>query len=226
MTTPPLPESPCVRVRMSSGLDAISSGGNRFYLSYSGAAPTGANCTTLAGDIESAWVTNLAPLINEDDGLQEVDVLDIASDSGLSGQWTGNEGGTRSGTPLPVQCCTNIEFGIARRYRGGKPRMYLFGGVAADLQSPNAWSTTFVDEVNTGIAAFFAEIAGLSIGAMGTLAHVNLSYYSSFKNMENSSGRMRAVPQYKTAATLDTITGYSTKVTIGSQKRRRTSTTP
>ena len=93
--------------------------GNRFYLSYSGSAPSGANCTTLAGDIASQWSSHLAPLVNTSMILNEVDVLDIATDSGLSGQWTGSDAGTRTGSPVAVQVCTDIEFGIARRYRGG-----------------------------------------------------------------------------------------------------------
>jgi hypothetical protein len=80
--------------------------------------------------------------------------------------------------------------------------------------------------VNSGVAAFFSEIEGLSVGSMGTLQHVNLSYYKGFTNITNSSGRERAVPTYRTVATHDNVTGYSAKAIIGSQRRRRTSTSP
>jgi len=226
LTTPPLPASPCVRVRLIYNEGVGGEGGNRFYLSYSGSAPTGANCTTLAGDIAAAWNSDIAPLVDGAYALEEVDVLDIATDSGLSGQWTGSHAGTKTGSSLPASAATNVEFGIARRYRGGKPRMYLPPSTSGDLASITSWSNTFVGDVNTGVVAFFAAIAALSVGAMGTLAHVNLSYYKGFTNVANSSGRERAVPTYRDAAILDTITGYSTKVIVGSQRRRRTSTTP
>jgi hypothetical protein len=61
---------------------------------------------------------------------------------------------------------------------------------------------------------------------MGTLAHVNLSYYKGFTNVTNSSGRERAVPTYRDAALVDPVTGYFGKAIMGSQRRRRTSTTP
>lgn len=224
MTAPPLPASPCVRVKLDYNLGEGGTSGNRLYFSYSGSAPTGANCTTLAGDVASAWNTNLAPLISEQFALKEVDVLDIATDSGLSGQWTGSDGGTRSGTSLPWQVATNIEFNISRRYRGGKPRIYLPPGVESDLLTQASYQSSFVSAANSGFAAFIAAIEALSIGAMGTLAHVNLSYYKGFTNVTNPSGRTRAVPTYRTSALLDTISGYSCKALLSSQKRRRTAT--
>lgn len=226
MTPVPLPESPCVRVRLIYSNGAGLEAGNRFFLSYSGSAPTGANCTTLASDIADAWNTDIAPLVSGDYALIEVDVLDIATDSGLSGHWTGSHAGSRSGTGLPNQCATNVEFGIDRRYRGGKPRMFLTGGVETDQANGSTWNSTYITAVNSGVAAFFAALEALTIGAMGTLAHVNLSYYLGFTNITNSSGRERAVPKYRAAAKLDTVTGYFCKAEIGSQRRRRTATTP
>lgn len=215
-----------MRVRCIFNEGAVGEGGVRFYLSYSGSAPSGANCTTLAGDIEAAWAAHLLSLQSTQYALEEVDVLDIASNSGQSGQWTGNSDGSRSGSGLPVQVCTVVEYGIGRRYRGGKPRGYFPFGTETDLNTQAAWQTSFITAVNTGVAAFFAAIEGLSVGSMGTLAHVNLSYYSGFTNHTNPSGRSRAVPTYRAAALLDSITGYSAKTRLGSQKRRRSSTTP
>ena len=226
MTAPPLPDTPTVRVRLI-GIDGVGNFfGSRIYLSYAGSAPTGANCTTLAGDIEAAWATHLAPLLNENCALTEVDVLDIATDSGLSGQWTGSAAGSRAGSELPIQCALGIEYGIGRRYRGGKPRGYWPFGVAADQSDPSHWSSTFITAANSAFEAFMAEVVALSVGAMGTLTHVNLSYYKGFTNITNSSGRERAVPTYRASAIHDDIVGYSAKSVISSQRRRRTSTTP
>lgn len=225
MTAPPLPASPCVRARLIYTQADGYEGGSRFYLSYSGAAPTGANCITLATDIATAWNTRLAGIANTDWSLTEVDVLDIASDSGLSGQWTGTYTGSTGGAPLPSQCSVDFEYNIARRYRGGKPRMY-FPPSGSDNQATAAtWSSSVVSSWNASMADFFSDIAALSIGAMGTLAHVNLSYYQGFTNIMNSSGRERAVPTYRDVAKVDVISGYSMKTRIGSQRRRRQATT-
>jgi hypothetical protein len=200
--------------------------GSRFFLSYTGSAPTAANCATLASDVATAWNTNLAPLPSQNWALTEVDVLDIATDTGLSGVWNGTHTASGGTVPLPKNNAVNIEYDIARRYRGGKPRMFLPAGNQTQLVDMGHWNNSFVTSVNTGIAAFFAEIEALSIGAIGTLAHVNLSYYKGFTNITNSSGRERAVPTYRTAALSSPVTNYACKAEVGSQRRRRLATTP
>lgn len=226
MTAPPLPASPCVRVKLDYVNTDTFDAGSRFYLSYAGAAPTPGNCATLASDIAGAWSTHLAGLVHADWSLTEVDVLDIATLLGASGQWTGSDPGTLTGQVLPSQCATNVEFGIARRYRGGKPRMFLPSASAAQLQDSAHWLAGYIANVNSGMGAFFSEIEALSVGAVGALQHVNLSYYAGFKNITNSSGRERAVPQYRSAALLDPVESYLCKAVVGSQRRRRTATTP
>lgn len=225
MTTPPLPDSNVVRVRLDFQDLTENESGCRFYIGYSGSAPTGANCDTLASDVSSAFSTNLAPHMSNEFSLREVDVLDITTSSGLSGNWTGTINGGLTGTGLPVQVAVNIEFGLQRRYRGGKPRIYLPPSDNSNQLDGAHWSTAYVSAMNTAIAAFFSEIEGLSIGAMGTLQHVNVSYYQGFTNHTNTSGRERAVPTYRTAALVEPITGYFTKGVFGSQRRRRTAIT-
>lgn len=229
MAPVPLPDTPCVRVRLVYNDGNGQLAGNRFYLSYSGSAPTAGNCSTLASDIETAWAADIAGLCaagNYD--LTEIDVLDIATDTGLSGQWTGSTASTRSGTALPIQVSTNVEFDIAPRYRGGKPRMYLPGGVEADLQTQATWNSAFIGDVNTGVGDFFAAIHALSIGAMGTLQHVNLSYYKGY-NTSSPPWRgpgFKYPPLYRSAALHDNVSGYACKAMLGSQRRRRSATTP
>jgi hypothetical protein len=215
-----------MRARFIWNESAEGEGGIRLYFSYSGSAPTAGNCSTLATDFAAAWATHISPVLAANVALNEVDVLDIATDSGLSGQWTGSDAGGISGATLPWQCAMNIEFDIARRYRGGKPRCFLPPTAAAGLADDSHWSTGTISSVNTGFAAFISEIEALSVGSVGTLAHVNLSYYKGFTNITNSSGRERAVPTYRATALHDVIEGYGLKAVIGSQKRRRTSTTP
>jgi hypothetical protein len=225
VTVPPLPASPCLRVRLGYTDNAGTDAGNRFYLSYSGGAPTSAQLTTLATDIATAWASNLASVVYTGFTLTEVDIVDITTLTGASATVAVSHAGTDSSGAVTTSVATNIEFEIARRYRGGKPRMFLPPAGLGNLSTSDKWTTTFIGAVNTGIAGFFTAIAALSVGSMTALTHVNLSYYKGFTNLANSSGRERAVPQYKATATLDTITGYSTKAVVGAQRRRRTATT-
>jgi hypothetical protein len=215
-----------LRVRLIYNEGAAAEGGNRFYLRYASGPATGADCASLAADIAADWNTNLAPIIDGAYSLNEVDVLDISTDVGLSGQWTGAHAGTKAGSSLSANACTNVEFGIARRYRGGKPRIYLPPSTSGDLAGVTKWSGAFVTAASAAVAAFFTAVEAHTLGSISALRHVNLSYYSSFKNVPNTSGRDHVVPQYKPTATHDDITGYFAKAVVGSQKRRRTSTTP
>jgi len=226
MTTPPLPETPTMRIRLDYTNSAGQDLGSRFFLKYAGSAPSGDNCTAIAAAIAAAWQTHLDGHVQENYALTEVDVLDIASYDGLSGQWTGSYPGTDDSTALPDTVAVNIEFGIARRYRGGKPRMFLPPPGADSLENDYQWSTTFIENLTTDWDAFITAVEAIDVGAVGALTHVNVSYYSGFTNVENTSGRMRAAPKYRTpSALVDTITGYFPKTLIGSQRKRRKSTT-
>jgi hypothetical protein len=225
MTAPPLPDVPCVRCRLDYGTDAGTLGGSRFYLSYTGSAPTGADCIALATGISVAAGDNFMPVVTSLWALTEVDVLDIASDMGSSGQWTGTIDGGNGGTMIPNNCSINVEFDIARRYRGGKPRMFLPPASSGELTDQDHWSSTALGTFHTAISGFFTQVEALTIGAMGTLNHVNLSYYKGFTNVTNSSGRTRAAPKYRTVAMHDNVEGYAVKAVVGSQRRRRTATT-
>lgn len=225
MTTPPLPPSGVIRCRLDFADLSSNRSGCRFYIGYSGSAPTGSNLNTLATDISDAFSTDLAGEMSQNFALKEVDCLDIASYSGASGSWSGNINGGQSGTPLPLQVATNIEFEVARRYRGGKPRIYLPPSDTGNLQDAANWSASYVTAMNTNIAAFFTAIEALSIGAIGSLTHVNVSYYQGFTNHTNTSGRSRPVPTYRDTPVIDTVTGYNTKQLLSSQRRRRTATT-
>jgi hypothetical protein len=226
MTVVPLPDVACMRVRCTGTDDIQNTWGVRFYLKYAGSAPTGSNCSTLASDISSAWASNLSSLLRSGSDLTEVDVLDIATASGFSGQATTTQAGSRTGGPLPASTAMNVEYGIQFRYRGGKPRGYYPFGTDTDLNDQSHWTTTFQALVQTGINDFFSAVTALSVGAVGALGHVDLSYYHGFTNVTNPSGRTRAVPTYRATALHRDVISYIPKLVISSQRRRINATTP
>jgi hypothetical protein len=225
MTVVPLPDISCVRVRMDYKNADNFLGGSRFYLSYGGSAPTPGNCITLADGIAAAFTSDLAYAMSDSWALVEVDVLDIATDAGSSGQWTGNNPGLGGSGACQASVATNVEYQIARRYRGGKPRMFIPPPSNSALEDAAHWTDAIVGDITSNVTGFFAAVTALSVGAMGTLTHVNLSYYKSFTNITNSSGRERAVPKYRDVALHDNVEGYQAKKVIGSQRRRRVATT-
>ena len=225
MTTPPLPASPCLKCSLGYTHDSGLKAGSRFFIKYAGSAPTGSDCATFAATIASTWLGDLAGAVNPDWVLSEVDVLDIASHDGASGLWSGDHAGTVSGTPMPAQTAANVEYTIARRYRGGKPRMYLPPSVMGNLVNDVAWTSAWATTLGTAVENFFTDLGTTGPGATGAISHVNVSYYEGFQNVTNTSGRTRAAPKYRAVASVDAVTGYQGHQEISSQRRRRVSTT-
>jgi len=229
MASPPPPASPCARVRLIYQDSGGNQSGNRFYVSYAAGPPSGANCSALATSIAGLWNTDIAPIVNDDVSLIEVDVLDIATTLGASGTVSVSHAGTRAGTPLPIQCATNVEIDIAQRYRGGKPRLYWPPPVTGDQIDPSRFNSTFIALANTQTAAFFTAVNALAPTGFGTIAHVVLSFYEG-KNTTTPPWRgpgYKYPPKYRSpSALLYAVEGYACKAVIGSQKRRRTATTP
>jgi hypothetical protein len=215
-----------MRVRMSGTDNSGSSWGTRFYLAYGGSAPSGAQCIALATQISSLYGAHLAPLVVPATTMDLVDVIDIATSNGLSGQNTTSVPGLRTGTALPAQVAMNVEYGIAERYRGGKPRGFWPLGIETDLLNVSDWDSTFITAVNNGITGFFTDIEAFVVTGVGPFRHVDLSYYHGFTVVVDSSGRSHNVPTYRPTALVRDVTGYFAKPVLGSQKRRRTATTP
>lgn len=226
MTAVPLPDVSCVKVYVKME-DAVGNAANtRFFLKYTSGAPSGPNCTALATAIAGVWSTDLAALVSSNSALKEIDIIDIAGSMGASGQWTGSDGGTRSGSSLPASIAFNVEYGIGERYRGGKPRGFWPFGVEGDLTDPSHWTGSLVTAVDSGVAAFFAAVEALTDGSFAGLKHVDLSYYSGFTNHTNTSGRSRAVPTYRATAQHRDVTGYFAKQLVSQQRRRRLAVGP
>src|SRR5579864_3435693 len=91
------PAADVIRVAMK-----VSGGGDsdivsRFYLQYSGTAPTNAQLVTFAASVNSAFTADLRGLMNSGMALVEVLCEDLTSSSGAVGSWVGSTAGTRAG---------------------------------------------------------------------------------------------------------------------------------
>jgi hypothetical protein len=228
VATPPLPDTPCIRVRLDYSQTDGFFGGNRLYFAYSGTAPTGAQCVALATYIQGTeFGAQIRGLFSAAWSLAEVDVLDIATTSGRGGSATTPVAGNRSGSAMPAQVAMGIEFNIAERYRGGKPRCYLPVGVDSDQQNPGQWTSTFTALCGTAWGDFIAGICAQGLVAANDLTHVMLSYYD---GVNTSSPPWRGPgfkypPKYRSTALHYPISGYAPKQEFSSQKRRRTAST-
>lgn len=211
----------CLRFHLKHTLGADVDVLPRWFMTYTGTAPTPAELNTLAGAVGGAWNTNLASLAATTVTATECTIEDLSAPTASTGSATFSHAGTRSGGQLPAASCVVINYGISRRYRGGKPRTYWPFGTDTDIQTAQLWTSTFVSACVSGVSAFMFAIVGDVWSGGGTLTQVNCSFYSGFTVVTSpTTGRARNVPKLRTSVTPDVIQTISGLQTIGSQRRR------
>lgn len=226
MATPPTAN--VVRVRWT-GTNGTATWGCRIYIAYNPLVlPDSSDVNAIATHTSVAWDSNLAALHGPALHLTAVTVEDLSGPSGAVGTWSGSIAGSRGGSPsLPDDVAANVSFKIPARYRGGHPKTFLPVGLSDDLDTNGTWTSGFVTAVNTGISGFVAGVLSTTGLSCTLVAHVALSLYHGFNTVgPDAEGRYRYPPKYRSGAVTYAVTSYATAVEIGSQRRRRVSTSP
>lgn len=219
---PALPAVPSVvRCSVEALINAASPAVSRFFIQYTGTAPTNAQLNTFAASISTAWGTNLKALTDTSTELFHVDAIDLTSATAAVGSNSTTTLGTRAGSQLDAAACAVVSYKIGRRYRGGHPRGYWRFGVQADLSGARIWTVGFTTAVKTGIDAFYTAIEGAGWAGAGTLTQVNVSYYKGFTVITNPlTGRARNVPTLRAVPVVDLVTSTVAQSSVGIQRRR------
>jgi hypothetical protein len=114
-----------------------------------------------------------------------------------------------------------MNFKVGRRYRGGKPRIYLPWGSASDQATLNQWTSGFISSAATAWTNFITAIAAAPWSGASGLKQVNVSFYSGFTNETGPSGRARAVSTPRAgSAVVDDIIAHSLNTIYGVQRSR------
>lgn len=200
-----------------SNTDIVS----RFYLQYSGTAPSAAELNTFCSDVKTAAASTLLHAVNQAYTLGRVHAIDLSSAIGAEGDWLGAETGLLTGDPLPSDVAQVCSYEIARRYRGGHPRGYWPMNQAGDLSDPQLWDTGVVSGNQTQFVNFFADVLTVGWSGAGSLTHVNVSYFHGFTVITDPiTGRARNVPTVRGTPLVDAVTAYVARRHIGTQRRR------
>lgn len=173
---------------------------------YDGLAPTGPQLDTFATAIKTAYDTNLKTMFRANVPLTAVITEDLSTTLTPHGQWLGSVAGTRASGDIPAEVCALLNLRISRRYRGGKPRLYLPAGNSVDAATAMTWSGSFVTAMNAAWTAFHTGVIGLLVGSGHVLDQVSISYFN--------AGGMRSVPF------IDGVLSWSTNPLYSSQRRR------
>lgn len=219
----PLPDVPGVlRIDFLYGGGSDVTAASRSFWSYTGSAPSNTTCQTIAQDMYGAF--NLAFLVLASDSTVFFGAIctDLTSPTSGRGEFPASNAGTRGSTLIPFGAAAVIDMKIARRYRGGKPRIYLPLGIDSDLTGGYQWTTGFQGAVNAAWAGVRGTGIGLSVSGTTLSEQVAVSYYDGFTNVPyGTPTKYRRVPTLRVGGPLtDIVTEGVCAAHVGSQRRR------
>jgi len=192
----------------------------RFFMSYSGSAPTNSDLNSLGVGLQARVAAFLAPLMNAEVTWLEVTITDLSSPTSAVATYANSTVGTRAGAALPADTCLLESRHVSRRFRGGHPRIYWPFGCAPDLQDAQHWTNAFASAAATGLVNFYTGVEASVWSGGGVLAPVNPSFYSGFTVHMGVTGRARNVSTPRAVPLIDPITGSTIQVALASQRRR------
>jgi len=189
---------------------------------YTGGPPSTSDLATAAGLVRTAYAAHLASLLEASYHLTQTICSDLAVPTTVDGVDSTSVAGTRAGNPLQMSIAAVLSFGIARKYRGARPKMFATLGTYNDLATPQQWAPAFATAVETAWAAFQAAIVGVSFGPAAFGAQVGVSYIGPPYRVVISptTGRGRNVGTERNPPIVSNVTTVALQIKLGSQRRR------
>ena len=221
---PPLPSVPGVLlVVFKMGLVNDEDVINRIHLGYTGGPPTFSQLNANAFEFSGNWGARIAPNMHSDVSLTGVEITDLSSPTAASGSWTGVIGGGAStGSPIGAGSAVRINRKILRRYRGGRPGVFLPLTSSAYIVDPQTLTGAYLTAIQAAWAGLEADcIFNLNSDWASTARSVSVSYYEGFTTFTTPSGRVKNMPKLRVGGpVVDNITGFSVLPRVASQRRR------
>lgn len=219
---PALPVVPnVVKWTMFYTLGADTKALSRMFIRYTGTPPNSAACIAIASALYTDFAAEFAGYMHNTCSIEASEITDLSNVSGGTGVHTAHTAGGLSGQALSAATAMLVTMGIARRYRGGKPRTYFPFGDGGSTQTVQTWTSSFVANIQTGLDTIVSDIAVTNSGGCNLAKLCNVSYYQGFTVVTNPvTGRARNVPKLRTTPVVDDALTWTAETTMASQRRR------
>jgi hypothetical protein len=219
MTGPLPPVSKVVRVDYHWSQTGGSRIQARDFFQYT-VALSATDAATWATAIANALKTFTTNYSNTLDSVQ-IELTDLTSTTAPQVVQAAAQTGGSADPPLPAGTAMVVSKHIARRYRGGHPRLYTPGHAQTELHDPRTWTAGALTGTKTVYDAMIASIISGAPMALGTVTHVNVSYYSGFTNHTYPSGRVKPIPNLRVTPVVDAIIATTVNPIVANQRRRQ-----
>jgi hypothetical protein len=217
---PPLaPVADTVRLDLQYTVGGDTNVRNRLYFKQT-TPITNLAAYLIAEALGTTWAANLGDYANTAVTLDQVACTDLSSDTGGYGEYPVGAAGSDNSGECPASLAVVLNFKVQRRYRGGHPKVFLPGGGANRLATPQTWTAEYIALIDANYAGWIAAFYTAAGMTADLNPQVNVSYFEGFTNHLEVSGRYRAVPTPRVTPVVDTIVGYEVNPHTGSQRRR------
>jgi hypothetical protein len=194
----------------------------RTFWQYSGSL-NNADSLLWTASVFNAWhvASGWQSISSNDITLTKCETTDLSSSSAPQSVTTGATVGSRSVVPVTAGAAAVVSFKMARRYRGGHPRIYIPGLGYDYIATAQQWSSGALANIAAAFNAWALAVQAAATSGMGTTIQVNVSYFSGFTNVTFPSGRIRPVPKLRVGGpVVDVLTNAFVNPNVASQRRR------
>lgn len=147
-----------------------------------GSAWTQAQVNALANVGRSAWLNRLVQHTTSNFKVADVETVDLTDTGDRSAIQTGTPvGGSLAGAPMGIGTSVMINFNIAKRYKGGHPRIYLPPMSTTECPDGDVWTGAALDAYKLAYDNWVSDVlAGLVSAGISAPLHVVPRYLYSY----------------------------------------------
>lgn len=221
---PALPPVPGVlRVDFNLAIGGLATALVRTHWAYVGGPPSAADCVSIANSIQAAYAAHILPHSTQQGGIESVTVVDLNTLTGAQGtSTTGFQVGAGGTGQISRGTSVLLNYHVARRYRGGKPRSYWPWGAASDINALGDWGNPSPANWLAGYTAFASAVAAVTAGTTNVGTQRNVSYFSGYTLGPAQPGgfRKKQLALRAGGPLQEPITGVTVAFKPGTQRRR------
>jgi hypothetical protein len=182
---------------------------NVLHALYTGGPPSSSDLAAIANLIAAAfWVDPIIADYPTSTTFVGVRLTDLDSDTGADGEHAVGAPGDAGDGPLSAQACLMVNLVIARRYRGGHPRVYFPPPALGVLASPGTWSSAVISDFNGAMTLLNAAFNDAGSGGTTLAGWVCPSF--------------KTGNAWRVTNLVEPVTGWSVNGAVKTQRRRLT----
>ena len=133
----------------------------------------------------------MATVLSNQHTLTNVRVTDMTTLASPDAGYVASVVGTSPNAPVDIAEALLVKFVVNRRYRGGKPKVYLAGFPAIDKLNDFEWTTGICASAVAQWIDFIAAIKATGGLGIDLANQVNVSFYEGFTVKTGPTGRAR-----------------------------------